>query len=215
MYDELKLAENDDISFTIDDDKLIKYVSHNQVLNCLLLLTKSNNLYIYDCNTRSYLTKVRWNALQQTVEDDNSEKLVTTTTPSTTQSTITSNTSVKIINIQDKCIVLGEKTLCSRTVYDGTLLLDSVFQLSTNSSLVNIENLKFEIELSLSDAYTLVNVLKLIEIEQIHGLDDIISQLTNEIQKNRSFKNDLVSASFSTDRLNLILKAYFKLSGIL
>ena len=57
MYDELKLVEND------DTDKLIKTVSHNSVLNCLLLLTNSNQLYIYDCNTRSYLTKINWNVL--------------------------------------------------------------------------------------------------------------------------------------------------------
>ena len=184
MYDELKLAENDNISFFNDDDKLIKNVSHNQVLNCLLLLTKSNNLYIYDCNTRSYLTRISWLQQQQLDNGD-------LTSP--TQLITSKNNSIKVINILDKCIILSDKTICSRTAYDGTLLLDSVFQLSTNSNLINIDQFKFEIEISLNDAYTLVNVIKSIEIELIHGLDEIISQLTNEIEKIREFKNDSVS----------------------
>jgi hypothetical protein len=167
MYEELKLALNDNISFLNNE---IKYVSHNQVLNCLLLITKSNNLFIYDCNTRSYLTRISWN--QQQLLDSNN---------------------IRAVNILDKCIILSDKTICSRTAYDSTLLLDTVFQLSTNSNLINIDQFKFEIEISLNDAYTLINVIKSIEIELIHGLDEIISQLTKEIDRNREFKNDSVS----------------------
>ena len=184
MYDELNLAENDSISF-INDDKLIKNVSHNSVLNCLLILTKSNSLYVYDCNTRSFLTRVSWNVLQQQQGDDN-HKLASSLLVSPVSS-------VKVINIQEKCIILSDKTICSRTAYDGTLLLDSAFQLSLNSNSTNIDNYKFEIEISLNDAYTLVNVLKSIESELIHGLDELIMQLTIEIQKNTVFKNDSVS----------------------
>jgi hypothetical protein len=176
MYDELKLVEND------DTDKLIKTVSHNSVLNCLLLLTNSNQLYIYDCNTRSYLTKINWNVLSSTTKETLASSIL-----------VSPKTTVKLINIQEKCIILSDKTICSRTAYDGTLLLDSAFQVASSS---NNEQYKFELEINLNDAYTLVNVLKSIEVELIHGLDEIIKQLTEDIQRQSLFKNDSVSFLF-------------------
>ena len=55
------------------------------------------------------------------------------------------------------------------------------------------ESLSKLITQKINHSWTLINVIKSIEIELIHGLDEIISQLTKEIDRNREFKNDSVS----------------------
>jgi hypothetical protein len=47
--------------------------------------------------------------------------------------------------------------------------------------------------MKINHSWTLINVIKSFEIELIHGLDEIISQLTKVIDRNREFKNDSVS----------------------
>lgn len=259
MYEELKLQITNEKTTTInnytknieDDETIaaaaavvaneqqIKCITHNSVLNCLLILTKSNKLYVYDCNTRSYLTKISWNCLTQgaqTLENNNNNRVslsltvenemyddddnydhhseydagltsndddlnINLSNNDNTSSNklasslhITSKSNVNIVNIQEKCLIISDKTICSRTAYDGTLLLDSVFQTPINSKHYSIEQFKFEIEINLNDAYTLVNVLKSIENETINGLDEIVFQLNKQLLREpKMFKNDSVS----------------------
>ncbi|CAF0910527.1 unnamed protein product [Brachionus calyciflorus] len=154
MYDEFKL---DDL---IPNTDSIRLVSHNSVLNCLFILTNDTKLYLFDCNTRTKLKEIN---LQNKIDLNYNY--------------------FKILNIQDKCIIVSDRTICSRLANEGLFLLDSVLQASTlNLSQTNTPEIVFRtLELSLNDAINLVQSLKLIECDSIEGLDTLIKQIDIQI----------------------------------
>ena len=93
------------------------------------------------------------------------------------------NEYLKVYNIQDKCIVVSDQTICSRIAHDGLFLLDSVFQTSFNLSntVASLSKNKKSLEMNIADARTLLNALKLIEPDNVNGLDEIMSQLKDQI----------------------------------
>jgi hypothetical protein len=66
MYEELVLTNNSSNNRNnniINNHKTrdkITYISHNNVLNCLFILTDDNKLIIYDCNTGTKLREIDW-----------------------------------------------------------------------------------------------------------------------------------------------------------
>lgn len=42
----------------------IAWLSHNSLLNCLFILTNKNQLFLYDCNSKSILKKVDLNSTE-------------------------------------------------------------------------------------------------------------------------------------------------------
>ena len=94
----------------------------------------------------------------------------------------TSQQKVDIINIQDKCIIVGDKTVCSRFAHDGLLLLDTVFQpcVSKNTN-VAFKNPIKTLEISVNDALNLLTGLKSIEIDSISGLDEFIASIEKQM----------------------------------
>ena len=94
---------------------------------------------------------------------------------------------LRIYNIQDKCIIASERTICSRLAHDGLFLLDTVFQTSFNSTAAkqNQQSIKNRISLELNcfDAKSLLAALKLIESENVNGLEEIILDLERQISE--------------------------------
>lgn len=95
---------------------------------------------------------------------------------------------MRLFNIQDKCIVVSDRTVCSRLANDGIFLLDTPFQPSVPnlSNLVQANgsaaatSLTRTIELNLNDAESLLQSLKQIEIDFINGLDNLIDQIEKQ-----------------------------------
>lgn len=164
MYEELLIL----------NEEQLQDVSHNSLLNCLFILTKSKKLIIYDCNTQATLSNL-----------DLSSK----------------SNFIKIQNIQEKCLTVGDQTICSRLTYDGAYLFDSVFQRSFNSK-EDTSKVQVELEITLNDAYILLSVLKSIEIDVVSGLDLILSQIDkqfNEKKKNNeAWSTVTIKETFNT-----------------
>lgn len=113
---------------------------------------------------------------------------------------------VKIHNIQDKCIVATDHTLCGRVAHDGYFLLDTVFQTSFKQTLVQGANVK-SLEMNAFDAKSLFGALKQIESENVNGLDDMIAQLKQQLdQLNSSSMSDQWSAVRITDTYSNLLQ---------
>lgn len=51
------------------DSDTVVHVSHNSILNCLFILTKSNRLVLYDCNSRVVLRTIDWSREAQHLQD--------------------------------------------------------------------------------------------------------------------------------------------------
>ena len=105
---------------------------------------------------------------------------------------------VKIYNIQDKCIVATDHTLCCRLAHDGYFLLDTVFQTSFKPSLVQGQSNIKSLEMNAFDAKGLFNSLKQIESENVNGLDEIIAQLKQQLDQ----VNTLSCSSSSSSSLD-------------
>lgn len=102
---------------------------------------------------------------------------------------------MNVYNIQDKCVVVGDQTVCSRLANDGIFLLDTVFQPSipnlsnqlpstnpnNNSPSPNPATLNRTLELNVNDAASLLSNLKQIEPDLITGLDSLITQLDTQL----------------------------------
>lgn len=97
---------------------------------------------------------------------------------------------LNLYNIQDKCVVVGDRTLCSRLANDGIFLLDTVFQPSTSNLSNQIQTSSNKIirtlELNLNDASSLLAGLKQIESDLINGLDSLIAQLEAQFNNNNN-----------------------------
>ena len=186
MYEEinwesLEIPGTDDASHA-----QITWISHNSLLNCLFILTSDNKLILYDCNSKILLKKVEF-AVEGSPQS-NSLMFISF------RKILLSNFKfclelkfVRIYNIQDKCIIASERTICSRLAHDGLFLLDTVFQTSFNSAAAkqNPQSIKNRISLELNcfDAKSLLAALKLIESENVNGLEDIILDLERQISE--------------------------------
>ena len=91
---------------------------------------------------------------------------------------LSSTEAFDIINIQDKCIIIGDHTVCSRFSNEGMFLLDTVFQTSSPS---NSTKTAKTLELNINDAINLLNSLKSIEPDCVNGLDEFIFNLETQI----------------------------------
>ena len=65
MYEELVLEDKKATSKAENESSKsaaskITSISHNNVLNCLFILTDENKLILYDCNTGSKLKTINW-----------------------------------------------------------------------------------------------------------------------------------------------------------
>ena len=47
----------------------IVHISHNSILNCLFILTKSNRLILYDCHSRVVLRTIDWSRETRHLQD--------------------------------------------------------------------------------------------------------------------------------------------------
>jgi hypothetical protein len=124
-------------------------LSHNSALNCLFLLTNAKRLFVYDCNTHVLLKHID-------LADD----------------------PIKILNSNDKCLVLSDQKLGMRTAHDGIFLLESVFQ--TKFKTLNESN-EFFLEFTLNDSIILLNALKGIDYDSINGLDVLVKQINHQV----------------------------------
>ena len=113
-----------------------------------------------------------------------------------------------IVNIQDKCIVVGERTVCSRFANDGLLLLDTVFQPCINKHTQHAtRNPTKTLELSMNDALNLLTALKSIEIDNICGLDEFIASIEKQMSAlmNAPCEEAWASVKLTENHANLIV----------
>ena len=114
-------------------------------------------------------------------------------------------------NIQDKCLVVGDQTVCSRTAHDGLFLLDTVFQtsfgLSTAAANTNPSSAKSKktIELNMNDARALYTALKQIESDNVNGLEDLLEQIKQQLNETSSNPLDRWSTVKLTDTYSSLL----------
>jgi hypothetical protein len=204
MYEELNLNSKIDEKNDINNKKCqLINVSHNASLNCLFILTEENKLILFDCNTRSRLKVVDWST---TKNDDTNQSH--------------KRKFIRVYNLQEKCVIVSDWTLCCRSTHDGLLLLDTVFQTPSNlsscsgsitsgsstSSLSNEKQNVRTLELHLNDAVTLLNALKSIEIDVINGLEDIIKQIEKQFADARQEENPVLSFDCSNTVDNICLQ---------
>ena len=197
MYEELNL----DLNTTTSNENLkFSYASYNSVLNCLFLLTNDNKLILFDCNSRLSLKLVDWNHFQ--LESNIIFRYFLHIQNLKLLYLIIEFNFLRVHNIQEKCIVVSDKTVCSRLANDGLFLLDTVFQTSSNlagGNLITSNNDSKQLrtlELNINDATTLLNALKIIEssldsnninnnnnnsIHNLNGLDTIIQQIEKQL----------------------------------
>lgn len=102
---------------------------------------------------------------------------------------------LSVYNIQDKCVVVGDRTVCSRLANDGIFLLDTVFQPSTPNLSVQVQaspainsnsSLERTLELNVNDAASLLASLKQIEPDLVAGLDSLVGQLEAQLDGGRN-----------------------------
>ena len=99
-----------------------------------------------------------------------------------------------------------DHTLCSRLAHDGYFLLDTVFQTSFKPAVVQQSpNIK-TLEINSFEAKSLLNALKQIETENINGLDDIITQLKQQLQSDTLNQSDQWSTVHITDTYTNLLQ---------
>lgn len=138
---------------------------------------------------------------------------------------------MNVFNIQDKCIVVGDRTVCSRLANDGIFLLDTVFQpsipnlssqisaaaaaaaaaaASAGGSLAPAINSPTRtLELNVNDAASLLASFKQIELDLIPGLDPLIAQLEVQLAAltNKTSSSDYseeTNAAAALDDLDLL-----------
>lgn len=145
----------DELKLEISQES-IRFVSHNSVLNCLFILTNDCQLHLFDCNTRKKLKQINF-----------SNKIDL------------EKNFFQILNIQDKCIIVSDRTICSRYANEGFFLLDTVLQPSLlNLSQTSTPDVVFRtLEIGLNEALSLLESLKLIDPSTIQGLDVLIKQI--------------------------------------
>ena len=57
-----------ELTSSTEQDSIV-HISHNSILNCLFILTKSNKLVLYDCNSRMVLRTIDWSKEAQHLQD--------------------------------------------------------------------------------------------------------------------------------------------------
>ena len=111
---------------------------------------------------------------------------------------------VKIYNIQDKCIVTTDYTICNRLAHDGYFLLDTVFQTSFKAGQTTSPNIK-TLEINAFEAKGLLNAFKQIEPDNVNGLDEIINQLKLQLSSEMTGTADQWSTVQITDTFSKLL----------
>jgi baculoviral IAP repeat-containing protein 6 len=166
MYEELKpVPEGEPGSQQAPElkrNERIRDVSHNSIFNCLFMITESNVLLIYDCNTNRCVRTVEW----PREAPPNSHLSY-----------------VRLFNIQEKCLSISEKTMCTRMPYDGAYMLDTVFQTVCES-----EQARVTLELNVYNAEVLINALKSVDAELVNGLDEFVHTLEQQYAHIRAQK---------------------------